>query len=75
MIERSRFISRNVILNGKNIGLAVVEINTDGSISIEKFEYETCFTRWTDSHIIIDNNLEPATIQFKNPLKDHDISQ
>ncbi|MDE6397534.1 MAG: hypothetical protein K2K84_09710, partial [Muribaculaceae bacterium] len=73
--EVCRYISRNVIVDGTNIGLAIVEIHCDGSVSVEKFEYETGFTRWTDDIIEVNHTTNPATVQIRTLQKEHDISQ
>ncbi len=69
MNNESRYISRNVIVDGKNIGLAIVVIHADGSVETEPFERETGFTRWTDSAIIIEHNTAPTTVKFRNTDK------
>ena len=75
MRNNFRYISRHVVENGIDRGLAIVEIRDDGSVNVESFERETCFTRWTDGTIEIDRSTEPVTVKFTTIQKNHDISQ
>lgn len=59
-----RFLSRNVFVDGLSRGLAVVEINHDGTTVVSPYEYETAATSWTDSKIEVRTDVVPNLVRF-----------
>ena len=61
-----KWLSRNVVLNGRNLGLAIVVDNEDGSLEVEEFVKEESGVSYVDTSIVIDTSAFPHLITFIN---------
>lgn len=51
----TKWLSRNVIYNGRKVGLAVVTVNDDETVSVEPFICEQAGVKYTDCSILIES--------------------
>lgn len=61
-----KLLSRNVIVDGFNKGLSIVEISNDGHIEVRPFENEEAGVEYTDLTIVAEIKQKPHKLRLIN---------